>query len=159
MTNKIFVSKEWFKKLQEELKNLKEVKRVEIAEKLKEAISFWDLSENSEYEDARNEQAAVEKRILDIELQLKNIEIIDEDKSSKDKITMWTIVEIENITTKEKEKYKIVGTTEAEILADIPQISNEAPVWKAILWKKKWDIIKVKAENWTTEYKIINLTK
>jgi transcription elongation factor GreA len=159
MTNKIFVSKEWLKKLQEELKYLKEVKRVEIAEKLKEAISFWDLSENSEYEDARNEQAAVEKRILDIEWQLKNVEIINEDKSSKDKITMWTIVEIENIETKEKEQYKIVGTTEANILAKIPQISNEAPVWKAILWKKKWDIIKVKAENWITEYKIIKLTK
>ena len=159
MAEKVFVTQEWLKKLQEELKYLKEVKRVEIAEKLKEAISFWDLSENSEYEEARNEQAQIEKRIADLETQLKNIEIIEEDKSLKDKVTMWTIVEIENIETKEKQKYKIVGTTEADILANPPRISNESPVWKALLWKKKWDKVIVVAENGKTEYKIINIEK
>ena len=159
MAEKIFVTKEWLKKMQEELKYLKEIKRVEIAEKLKEAISFWDLSENSEYEDARNEQAQVEKRIVDLEAQLKNVEIIEEDKSLKDKITMWTIVEIEYIETKQREKYEIVGTTEADILANIPRISNESPVWKSLLWKKKWDKVVVTAENWKTEYKIINIKK
>ena len=159
MADKIFVTQEGLVKLQEELKYLKEVKRVEIAEKLKEAISFWDLSENSEYEDARNEQAAVEKRILDLENDLKNVEVITEDKSSKDKVTMWTIVTIENLSTKEKENFKIVGTTEADILAEIPKISNESLVWRALLWSKKWDVVKVKAENWVTEYKIIKLEK
>ena len=159
MAEKIFVTKEGLKKLQEELKYLKEVKRVEIAEKLKEAISYWDLSENSEYEDARNEQAAVEKRIADLEAQLKNVEIIEEDKSSKDKVTMWTIVEIEDLESGEIEKYKIVGTTESDILANPPRISNESPVWRALLWKKKWDIIKVKSDAWTQEYKIISLEK
>ena len=159
MAEKIFVTKEWLKKLQDELKYLKEVKRVEIAEKLKEAISFWDLSENSEYEDARNEQAQIEKRIADLEAQLKNIEIIEDDKTSGDKVTMWTIVEIENLETKEKGKYKIVGTTEADILAEPAKISNESPVWKALLWRKKWDTVEVKAENWITKYKIIKLTK
>jgi len=159
MADKILITKEGLVKLEAELKHLKEVKRVEIAEKLKEAISFWDLSENSEYEDARNEQAALEKRILDIEADLKNIEIITEDKSSKDKVSMWTIVTIENTLNKEKETFKIVGTTEADILADLPRISNESLVWKAILWANKGDKVKVKSEAWVTEYKIIKLEK
>ena len=159
MVDKIYVTKEGLLKLEEELKYLKEVKRVEIAEKLKEAISFWDLSENSEYEDARNEQAAVEKRILDLEAKLKNVEVIEEDKSSKDKVTMGTIVTIEDTSNKQKETFKIVGTTEADILAELPRISNESAVWKAILWAKKWDKVKVKSEAWVTEYKIIKLEK
>jgi transcription elongation factor GreA len=159
MADKILVTQEWLLKLQEELKNLKEIKRIEIAEKLKEAISFWDLSENSEYEDARNEQAAVEKRISDLESNLKNIEIIKEDNKSKDKVTIWSIVGIEGIISKEKEKFKIVGSTEADILAELPRISNESVVWKAILWKKKSDIIKVVSDAWKLEYKIISLEK
>ena len=159
MADKILVTAEWLLKLQEELKTLKEVKRIEIAEKLKEAISFWDLSENSEYEDARNEQAAVEKRISDLESNLKNIEIIKEDNKSKDKVTVWSIVEIEGIVSKEKEKVKIVGSTEADILAELPRISNESAIWKALLWKKKSDIIKVVSDAWKLEYKIISLEK
>ena len=159
MAEKILITKEGLVKLEAELKNLKEVKRVEIAEKLKEAISFWDLSENSEYEDARNEQAALEKRILDIEADLKNIEIISEDESSKDKVTMGAIVTIENLESKEKESFKIVGTTEADILAEIPRISNESLVGRALLWTKKGDKVKVKSEAWVTEYKIIKLEK
>ena len=159
MADKILITKEGLVKLEAELKNLKEVKRVEIAEKLKEAISFWDLSENSEYEDARNEQAALEKRIIDIEAKLKNIEIISEDKSSKDKVTMWTVVTIERVWSKEKESFKIVGSTEADILAELPRISNESLVGKALLWSKKWDTVKVKTESEVSEYKIIKLEK
>ena len=159
MADKILITKEWLIKLEAELKNLKEVKRVEIAEKLKEAISFWDLSENSEYEDARNEQAALEKRIIDIEGDLKNIEIISEDKSSKDKVTMWTIVTIEEVWTKIKETFKIVGSTEADILAEIPRISNESSVWRALLWSKKADTVKVNSDAGINEYKIVKLEK
>lgn len=159
MIDKILITKEGLVKLEAELKNLKEIKRVEIAEKLKEAISFWDLSENSEYEDARNEQAALEKRIIDIEWNLKNIEIISEDKTAKDKVTMWTIVTIENTQNKEKESFKIVGTTEADILAELPRISNESLVGKAILWAKKGNKIKVKSEAWIIEYKITKIEK
>jgi len=159
MTKVIYVTQEWLEQLQNELKYLKEVKRIEIAEKLKEAISFWDLSENSEYEDARNEQAAVEKRILDLEAQLKNVEIIKEwdDKKKSDKVTIGSIVTIENIDTKEKETYKIVGTMEADILAEQPKISNESLVWKTLLWKKKNDVVKVKAQGGTYEYKIVKI--
>ncbi len=152
--NTIYLTKDWLVKLQQELENLKNVKRVEIAAKLKEAISFWDLSENSEYEDARNEQAQVELRISDLEDQLKRVEIIKETWSSKDRVNMWSIVEIQNLETKEKETFKIVGSTESDILAETPMISNDCPVWKALLWKKKAEKVKVETDAWVFEYKI-----
>lgn len=152
--NSIYITAEWLTKLQDELNELKNVKRIEIAEKLKEAISYWDLSENSEYDDARNEQAQIEKRILDLEEQLKNVIIIDESKKDESKVKIWAIVDITEIEKNETWTYKIVWTTEADILAVIPKISNESPIWKAIIWKKKWDIVTVKTLGWIFEYKI-----
>ena len=157
MANTIFLTKEWLVKLQNELEELKSVTRVEIAAKLKEAISFWDLSENSEYEDARNEQAQVELRISDLEDQLKRVEIIKETGKNSEKINMWSMVEIQDISSKEKETYKIVGSTESDILAETPMISNDCPVWKALLWKKKWDKINVEMHSDLFEYKIISV--
>ncbi len=155
---KILLTRDWLKKLEQELEYLKNEKRVEISEKLKEAISFWDLSENSEYEEARNEQAQVEKRILDLEEQLKNVEVIDEKSWKKDdKIKIGSIVVLENNDTKDKDEYKIVGITETDILANPKKISNESPVWKAIIWKKKWDIVKVNAPGGKFEYKILDV--
>ena len=157
MSKAILVTKEGLVNLQEELEQLKSVKRVEIAAKLKEAISFWDLSENSEYEDARNEQAQVELRISDLESQLKNVEIIKETSNKTEKVSMWSIVEIENIDSKEKEIFKIVGSTEADILAETATISNDSPVWKGLLWKKKWDKVKIKAKSGSFEYKVLSI--
>lgn len=155
--NVIYVTAEWLAKLRDELNHLKTIKRVEIAEKLKEAISFWDLSENSEYEDARNEQAQVEKRILDLEDQLKSVVLIDETSKDENKVKIWAIVTIVELWKNEEETYKIVWTTEADILDAQPKISNESPVWKALIWKKKWDKIKVKALWWNYEYKIVEI--
>lgn len=153
--NVIYLTQEGFQKLQDELEHLKGTKRIEIAEKLKEAISFWDLSENSEYEDARSEQAQVELRITDLEDQLKRVEIIKEDAAKKEnKVSIGMVVTITNIETKEEESYKIVGTTESDILSDTPKISNESPVGKALLGKKKGDNVKVKAPSGSFEYKI-----
>ena len=159
MANVIYLTKQWLKKLKDELKNLKEVKRLEIAEKLKEAISFWDLSENAEYEEARNEQAAVEIRISDIEEQLKNVEIIEESKSKNDnRVNIWATVKIFDVKENEELSYKIVGSTESNIIdKKAPRISNESPVWNALLWKKKWDTVKVKAPAWVFEYKILEI--
>jgi transcription elongation factor GreA len=156
--NIIYVTTEWLKNLEDELKHLKNEKRLEIAEKLKEAISFWDLSENSEYEEARNEQAQVEVRILEIEDQLKNIKIIkDVEWTTVDRVVIWKEVKILNLETKEEWVYKIVWTTESSILADIPKISNDSPMGKVLLWKNVWDIIKVKSYAWLTEYKVISI--
>lgn len=155
--NVIYLTEEWFKKLKDELQHLKDVKRVEIAEKLKEAISFWDLSENAEYEEARNEQAQVELRITELEEQLKNVKIIKEDAKQDNKVNMWSLVTILDKEEKTKQTYKIVGSTEASILAEIPRISNESPVWKALLGKKKGDVVKVKALSWNFEYEILEI--
>ncbi len=157
MSDVVYLTKQWLEKLQEELKYLKEEKRVEIAEKLKEAISFWDLSENSEYEDARSEQAKVEVRITEIEEQLKHVELIEEGKKSTWKVMMGMTIEVENVETKEKGEYKIVWTTETNILDKLPKISNESPIGQAVLGKKKWDTVKVKAQWWVSEYKILKV--
>lgn len=141
----IYLTQEGLEKLKEELRFLKEEKRIEIAEKLKEAISYGDLSENSEYEDARNEQAQVELRITELEDQLKRVEIIQEgSKKWAKRVNMGMTVTIQETGAKEKEVYKVVGTTEANILADTPRISNESPVGKAILGKQKWDSFTLK---------------
>lgn len=156
----IYLTEEGLEKLQEELRSLKEEKRMEIAEKLKEAISFGDLSENSEYEDARNEQAQVELRITELENQLKRVEIIKEEKASGGKkINMGMIVTIKDLETSGEEKYKIVGTTESDILAKIPTISNESLVGKALLGKKKGDNFKLKnGGGEVVEYKILEVS-
>ena len=156
-TSTIFVTEEWLKKLRDELEHLKNVKRVEIAEQLKEAISFWDLSENSEYEDARNEQAAVELRIADLEEQLKHVEIIKGDSKKWQKVIMGVTIVLENTSTKVKESYKIVGSTESDIMSKIPMISNDSPVGKAVLGKKIWSSVTVKAPSGNFEYKILEV--
>lgn len=155
--NMIYVTQEWLQKLQEEFNYLKTIKRVEIAEKLKEAISFWDLSENSEYEDARNEQAQVEKRISDLEEQLKNVVLIDESKTDDNKVKIWAVVSIIDTEKKEETSYKIVWSTEADILAELPKISNESPIGKALIWKKIGDKVKIKVQSGTYEYKITEI--
>jgi len=155
--NVIYLTRDWFIKLQDELEYLKSTKRIEIAEKLKEAISFWDLSENSEYEEARAEQAQVEKRIIDLEEQLKNVQIIEESNKKENKVKIWATVLIENEEWEQRE-YKIVGTTESDILWKPSKISNESPVWKALIWKKKWDIVTVKLPSWTYNYKVVKIS-
>lgn len=154
---KIYLTKEWLEKLQQELEHLKTVRRLEIAEKLKEAISFWDLSENSEYEDARNEQAQVEHRIIDLEEQLKEVEIIEESEEKGWRVNIGSLVEVENLETNEVENLKIVGSTEADIFSEPKMISNESPIWVAILWKKTWTKVKVQALGGTFEYKILDI--
>lgn len=155
----IYLTQEGLEKIQEELRHLKEEKRIEIAEKLKEAISFWDLSENSEYEDARNEQAQFELRITELEDQLKRVEIIQEGKKTWAKrINMGMIVTLVEVGSKDEERYKIVGTTEADILADTPTISNESPIGKELLGKKKGDVFTLKnGGGWVQEYKILEV--
>lgn len=153
----IYVTAEGLVKLQDELKNLKEVQRIEIAEKLKEAISFWDLSENAEYEEARNEQAQVEKKIVDLEEQLKNIEIITDESHSWDNVWMWAEVQIQKTDSKDKETYIIVWTTEADILAEPPKISNDSPIGKWLMGKKKGQKVKIKVPAGDTEYEILSV--
>lgn len=152
----IYLTEEGLNNLRKELEFLKNDKRMDIAERLKEAISYWDLSENSEYEDARNEQAQVETRIKEIENELKNVKVVDESKD-EDKIKIGSIVTIQEVGSETKEEVKIIGTMEADIWAVPPKISNESAVWKALMWKKKWVTVKVKSLAGNSEYKIIDI--
>lgn len=155
MSEIIYLTHEWLDKLQAEFHYLKNEKRMEIAEKLKEAISFWDLSENAEYAEARDEQAAVESRIVELEEQLKNVQIIEDSKKKENKVSIGSKVVISNEW--KEEEYAIVGSKEADILAKPAKISNDSEVGKALIWKKKWDVVKVKSQAWINEYKIIDI--
>lgn len=159
MSEIIYLTHEWLDKLQAELHYLKNEKRMEIAEKLKEAISFWDLSENAEYAEARDEQAAVESRILELEEQLKNVQIIEDSKKKENKVSIGSKVVIIWVNGNEakEEEYAIVGSKEADILNVPAKISNDSEVGKALIWKKKWDIAIVKSQAWVNEYKILEI--
>lgn len=151
------ITKEGLEKLKEELNFLKEVKRKEVAERLKEAISYGDLSENAEYEEAKNEQAFVEGRILELEEKIKYAKIID-DKSKKGAIVqLGSKVVIQNLTTKNKggEEFTIVGSTEADPMNY--KISNVSPVGKALLDHIAGDTVKVSAPAGFMEYKILKV--
>lgn len=143
--------------LKEELKQLKEVRRIEIAAKLKEAISYGDLSENSEYEDARSEQAQLESRITELEEIMKNHEIVDTKKASKKLggINVGSLVTITSISDGKKETFRIVGSTESDIFED--KLSNESPIGRALIGKNIGDIAKGQAGSGTFEYKIVEI--
>ncbi len=154
----ILITKEGLRKLKEELEYLKTVKRKEVAERLKEAISYGDLSENAEYEEAKNEQAFVEGRILDLEKKIRNAKIISE-KPAKGK---GQTVEIgSEVTVQEKggrhepETYTIVGSTEADPIEH--KISNESPIGKALLGKDKGDVVDVEAPGGKFKYEVIKI--
>ncbi len=135
MTKKTLLTQAGLLELQNELKPLKEVRRVEVAEKLKEAISFWDLSENSEYEDARNEQAQIELRIIELEEILKNYELVNEKQAAKK--SFWAVIG-SKVTVQNEEGetsvYHIVWPTESDIFEN--KISNESPIGSALIGKE-----------------------
>ena len=97
------------------------------------------------------------KRILDLEDQLKNVVLIDETATDENKVKIWALVTITEISRDETNTYKIVWSTEADILAELPKISNESPIGRALIWKKKWDKVKIKVQAWSYEYKIIEI--
>lgn len=151
------ITKEGLEKLKEELNFLKEVKRKEVAERLKEAISYGDLSENAEYEEAKNEQAFVEGRILEIEEKIKYAKLIDEKIKKGVLVQLGSKVVIQNLSSKTKteEEYTIVGSTEADPVNH--KISNVSPVGKALLDRRSGDVVRVLAPAGAMEYKIVKV--
>ncbi|MBI2634369.1 transcription elongation factor GreA [Candidatus Peregrinibacteria bacterium] len=150
------VTREGLDKLKEELQYLKDTKRKEVAQRIKEAISYGDLSENSEYEEAKNEQAFVEGRILELEEKVKNAKIISEHHKTKT-VQIGSTVCLKNLTKKkdEDEVYTIVGATESDVFTG--KISNESPVGNAVLDKKKGDVVKIHAPSGPVEYEIVRV--
>lgn len=157
-TNKeVILTYEGLKKLEEELEHLKTVKRREIADRIKQALSFGDISENSEYDEAKNEQAQIEGRIVQVESMLKKAHIIDEDEISTKVVTIGSKVEILDMEYDEKAIYHIVGSAEAD--PSNYKISNESPVGMAVLGKKKGSIVEVTTPGGVIKYKILAIQK
>ncbi len=149
------VTKEGLKTLQDELENLSTSRRRQVAERLKEAISYGDLSENSEYEDAKNEQAFVEGRILELEEMIKNAKVVDEKAHSKQVVEIGTKVIIRDVKKKEDIEITIVGSTESDPFNG--RISNEAPLGVALMGTKPGDLFTVTMPSGKTEYEVKKL--
>ena len=148
---------EGLKKLEEELEYLKTEKRKEVAERIKVALGFGDLSENSEYDEAKNEQAQVEMKIVDLENKLRNVKLIDEDEIDTKTVQVGNTVQVLDMEYDEKINYTIVGSTEADLLEN--KISNESPIGQALLGRKKNDVIEVTAPAGVLSFKILKITK
>ena len=125
MEKQVILTQEGLNNLKAELENLKTVRRKEVAEKIKVALSFGDLSENSEYDEAKNEQAIMESRILEIEAMLKNVKVIDEDELSTDRIHVGSKIKVHDVSFDETLDYRIVGSSEADPREG--RISDESP--------------------------------
>ncbi len=148
------LTKEGYEKLKNELEYLKNDSRQEIAERIKVAISFGDLSENSEYEDAKREQSYLEGKIAELEKKLLHVKIIEEEHDTN-KVKIGSRVKIQNIETSEDIIFTIVGSMEFD--PDNLKISNVSPVGRAILDKKVGTTVKVKLPFGTTQYKIVEI--
>lgn len=157
MPKQVVLTDEGLKKLEEELEILKTEKRKEIAEKIKVALSFGDLSENSEYDEAKNEQAMIEARIVQIEAMLKNVKLIDDEELNTDTVNLGSKVKVLDVEFNEEITYSIVGSTEAD--PDEDRISDESPVGQALLNHKVGETVTVETPGGAIELKILDITK
>jgi transcription elongation factor GreA len=151
------MSREGFKKLEQELEVLVTVKRKEIAEKLKVARSYGDLSENAEYDEAKNEQAILEAQISELQNTISNAVIVDDENISVDEIGMGSIIKIKKVGSDRVETLQIVGTNESNFKEH--KISDESPIGKAALKKKVGDIFLVEAPAGEMEYEVVEISK
>jgi len=157
MAKQVMVTAEGLRQLEEELDYLKGEKRKEIAEKIKVARSYGDLSENSEYDDAKNEQAILEARIVTIEATLKNAVVIDEESINNEHIHIGSRVKIENINMGREAEYKIVGSNETNPAKG--KISDESPVGRALLGHSVGDVVEVETPNGVFGFKVLEISR
>lgn len=154
---KYIMTYEGVKKLEDELENLKTVKRKDITEKIKVALSFGDLSENAEYDEAKNEQAFVEGRIAQLENMLKNASIVDENDIKTDVVSVGSIVRVKDYEFDEEIEFAIVGSAEADPMKN--KISNESPVGIGLMGRKVDDIIEIAVPDGVNKYKILEIKR
>lgn len=151
------ISREGYEKLQEEYTRLVTVRRAEVAQKLKEARSFGDLSENAEYDEAKNEQAMLESQIAQLEETISNAEVVEDDNISIDEIGIGSIIRIKKLGTENVETLQIVSTTEAD--AANGKISDDSPIGKAAMKKKVGDIFIVEAPVGELKFEVLDISK
>lgn len=154
---KYVMTYEGIKKLEEELEYSKTTKRKEITEKIKVALSFGDLSENSEYDEAKNEQAFVEGRILQLETMLKNASVVDESEISTDTVNIGAKVKVKDFDFDEEVEYTIVGSAEADPMNF--KISNESPVGSALMGKKVGQIVEVPVPDGVSKFEVLGIRR
>ncbi|HIU45876.1 MAG TPA: transcription elongation factor GreA [Candidatus Fimadaptatus faecigallinarum] len=154
--NGLFVmTQEGFKKLEEELDYLLKTKRAEVAEKIRVARGFGDLSENAEYEEAKNEQAFMEGRILELDNMLRHAQIVDSSELDKDEVGLGSTVRVLDVEFNEEDEYTITGSTEADITQN--RISNESPMGAALLGAHVGDTVEVAAPDGMIKMKILSV--
>ena len=157
MDKKNILTYQGLKKLEDELQNLKVVKRKEVAQKIKEAREQGDLSENAEYDAAKDEQRDIELRIEELEKLLKNAEVVVEDEIDLEKINIGCKVKVLEIDEDEEMEFRIVGSTEANSLQN--KISNESPVGQALLGRKVGDVVDVETQVGIIQYKVLEIQR
>ncbi len=157
MSKEIIVTEEGLKKLQEELEYLKTTKRKEVVESIRVALSFGDLSENSEYDEAKNEQAKTEARINELEESLKHVKVISDSDVSTDTVNVGNIVKVYDENFEEEVTYIIVGSTEADPL--LGKISDQSPIGNAIIGAKVGDSVSVTTPGGVAKLRILEISK
>ncbi len=154
-SKEVVLTQSGLKKLEEELAYLKSVKRKEVASRIKTAITFGDLSENSEYEDAKNEQAFIEGRIMTLENMLRNARLIEEEEINKDVVGFGSTVKLKDMDSGEELEFTIVGSAESDPANN--KISDESPVGQAIFGSAKESVVEVKVPAGVMKYKIMEI--
>ncbi len=157
MTEEVLLTKEGYDEIVAEHENLVAVRRAEVAEKLKEAIAQGDLSENADYDAAKNEQAELEERIYKLENMIRKAKIIDDSELAGDQVTVGLTVKVLDINEDEEEEFTIVGSTEADPFEG--KISNESLVGAALLGKTAGEEISVEVPDGVVNYRILEITK
>ena len=157
MDKKVIVTASGLKALEDELEMLKTVRRSEISEKIRVARGYGDLSENSEYDEAKNEQGLVEARIAEIEAMLKNVKVIDESNIATDKVSVGNRVKVYDETFDEELEYTIVGSSEANPVEY--KISDESPIGKALVGSTIGEVVRAETPGGETVMKILEISK
>lgn len=154
---KNILTKAGLKKYEDELHDLKVNRRREVAAKLKEALAQGDLSENAEYDAAKDEQRDIEARIAEVEEILKNVELVTDEDVNLDRVSVGCKVKVHDMSFDEDDEYSIVGSTEANILEN--KISNESPVGRALIGARVGDVVKVDTQAGLAAYKVLEISK
>lgn len=157
LEKEVLLTPEGLEELEKELEILKTVKRREVSQRIKEALDFGDISENSEYDDAKNEQAFTEGRIIKLEKTLRNAKVISDDDHEDDEVVVGRKVTLKDLETDEVFEYKLVGSAEANPAA--AKISNESPVGQAILGKKPGVVVEVEVADGVLQYELLKVTR
>lgn len=157
MDKEVFLTQEGLEKIENEVDELKSVRRREVAERIKQALAFGDISENSEYDEAKNEQAWVEERIGKLENTLRNAVVISDEDITLDHISVGTKVTLKDLEYNEEVEYSIVGSAETDPYEG--KISNESPVGSALIGASKGDIVEIKVPDGIIKYEVLSISR